>query len=111
MKSCSRCGYSPSGKNRSNQQSKYYWGCVVKILSEELGYTKNQMHDILKFRFLSEPASVKGRTGEVCLNVTRSTQDLDTKEFESLMSEIREWASIDLGIYIQEPNEPVLKEN
>lgn len=105
MKHCPRCGYSPTGKQRSTPQNKYYWGCVIKILSEELGYTRMQVHDIIKYRFLSEPDKVKGRTGEIYLTITRSTQDLDTKEFEQIMSEIREWASIDLGIFISEPNE------
>lgn len=109
MIKCPRCGYTPSGKNRSNPQNKYYWGCVVQILSDELGYTKNEIHDLIKFRFLSSPESIKGRTGIVQLIKTRSTQELDTKEFEQLMSEVREWASIELGIYISEPNEIPLK--
>ena len=102
---CPRCGYSPSGKNRSNPQNKYYWGVIVQTLSDELGYTRNEIHDLIKYRFLSTPDIVKGRTGQVMLQRTKSTTELDTKSFESLMSEIREWASIELGIYLPEPNE------
>ena len=105
MIKCPRCGYSPSGKNRSNPQNKYYWGVIVQTLSDELGYTRNEIHDLIKYRFLSTPDIVKGRTGQVMLQRTKSTTELDTKSFESLMSEIREWASIELGIYLQEPNE------
>ena len=51
---CERCGYSPSGKQRSNQQSRYYWGIVVQILSEHTGFTKDEVHELLKRKFLKD---------------------------------------------------------
>lgn len=109
MKCCPRCGYSPSGKNRSNPQNKYYWGCVVQTLSDELGYTKDEIHEIIKHRFLTQIDVIKGRIGVVHVSHSKSTTNLDTKEWEELMSQIRVWASQTLGILILEPNE-VLQE-
>lgn len=102
---CKRCGYSPSGKNRSNPQNKYYWGCVVQILSDELGYTPNEIHEIIKYKFLTSKLPIETKKTRVNVGILKSTTDLDTKEFEELMSKVRQWASIELGIYITEPNE------
>lgn len=105
---CSMCGFSPSGKKRSNQQSKYYWAVVVKILSEETGYQPYEFHEILKHRFLTEHVLVKSKSGKtISVTKSNSTSSLDTKEFEDLMSKIRIWASANLGIWIPEPNEVI----
>jgi hypothetical protein len=108
MQHCPRCGYSPSGKSRSNPQNRYYWGCVVQILSDETGYTKDEVHDIIKRKFLTEKRLYQGGKPNFKLQeleFSKSTTELDTKEWENLMSQIREWASMELGIYIQNPGE------
>lgn len=103
---CLRCGYSPSDKGRSTQQNRYYWGCVVQILSDELGYDRNEIHEIIKNKFLLENKIIKTKNGSaVELKVSGSTSNLDTIQFEDLMTKIRIWANRDLGIYIKEPNE------
>ncbi len=103
---CKRCGYSPSGKSRSSPQNKYYWGVVIQTLSEETGYEVNEMHEIIKHKFLTEHRIVKGNKGQVLqMQLSGSTASLDTKQFEDLMSRIRIWASKELSIYLQEPNE------
>ncbi len=103
---CLRCGYKPSDKGRSTPQNRYYWGCVIQTLSDELGYTRDEMHDVIKHKFLKEHRIIKGREGKaVELEVSGSTAKLDTKQFEDLMSQIRMWASRDLNVYIKEPNE------
>jgi hypothetical protein len=107
MKNCPRCGYSPSGKSRSDQQNKYYWGCVVQILSDELGYTQEEVHEIIKDKFLCVRVPLKNPKGlEIFGWIKKSTTSLDTKEWEEFMTKIREWASQVLGIWIPEPNEP-----
>lgn len=107
MKSCPRCGYAPSGKSRSNPQNRYYWGCVIQTLSDELGYTKDEVHAMLKHKFLTSMDSIKNeRTGiSYLIPKEKSTTVLDTKEWEEFMSQVREFASMALNIYIQEPNE------
>ena len=87
-------------KQRSNAENNYYWGVIIEILRNHIGYTAEEMHEALKWKFLK-------RHGEKVyqLPTIRSTADLSTVEFENYMSEIREWASIEMGCYIPLPNE------
>lgn len=111
MAKCSRCGYNPSGKCRSNPQNKYYWGCVVHTLSEDTGYTHDEIHEIIKHKFLTERRICNGKNGKAeYVAISKSTTSLNTKEFEELMSQIRIWASASLGIPILEPNEVIPEE-
>lgn len=108
---CSRCGFSPSGNNRSTSQNKYYWGCVVQILSDELGYTPNEIHEIIKDKFLGVRVPLKNPKGlDIFGWIHKSSTSLDTKEWEELMTKIREWASQVLSIWIPEPNEEIKEE-
>lgn len=105
---CKRCGYSPSGKNRSNQQNSYYWGVIIRELSEHTGYTSDEIHEVLKYKFISYPIvfhhkEIQSRDEEIY--VCKSTTELDTKEMEDYLSKIRTWASAELGVWIPEPNE------
>jgi len=86
---------------RSQNQSRYYFGVIVKMLSDELGYTKGETHEILKGKFLSEEVKV----GNEIIRYAKSTTDLKTNTFEDLMTDIREWASAELNIFLPLPNE------
>ncbi len=109
MPLCPKCNYRWEVKSRSNSQNSYYWGVVIETLSDELGYTPDEMHEIIKHRFLTQNDIIKGKTGAVYVSHSKSTTSLTTKEFEDLMTRIRQWASMDLGIFIQEPNEPPME--
>lgn len=89
-------------QNRSLKQNAYYHGVVLKILSEELGYTGLEIHEVLKHQFL--PTHDFFFKGEQYM-IAPSTTDLNTAEFEEYLSHIRTWASSELGIFIPEPNE------
>lgn len=108
---CPTC-HRPYKKDRSNGQNRYYWGVVLKAFyNSEIGYTAEEWHEIIKHKFLKEWRTVKGKTKTEEIEITRSTTDLNTKEFEELMTKIRQWASIELGIWIPEPNEqPTMEE-
>jgi len=86
-------------KPRSNSQNSYYWGVVIDILGNELGYPPQNMHDALRLEFLSKPDDKTG------LMKVASTTDLNTKQMEDYLEGIRRWASIELGIYIPNPGE------
>ena len=107
MKPCPRCGYIPGGKQRSNPENRYYWGVVVQILAEELGYFKDEMHEILKRKFLTEHVLLRNKGKEIAAERNRSTAELSTKEMEDFLSQIRIWASSELSIFIPEPNEVI----
>lgn len=112
IKKCLRCGYSSSSKGRSNNQNRYYWGCVVHTLSDETGFTRDEIHEIIKHKFLTETHIYKSKKSKIEeVLISKSTTQLDTKEFEDLMTRIRIWASSRLGVFIAEPNEIIQEEN
>jgi hypothetical protein len=90
--------------NRSGQQNKYYWGVVIKTLSDETGFTPEEMHEVLKRKFLKYCKALPN--GEQ-VEVTESTTDLDTKEFEDFMENVRRFAIQELDILINLPNEVI----
>ena len=88
-------------KERSNQQNKYYRGVIIKIISSEIGYTEDEIHEILKYKF--NPAYLKIKDEEI--RVGKSTTILSTIEFEQMLTKIREWCSMELNLFIPLPNE------
>ena len=90
---------------RSNPENRYYWGVIVSILSDELGYSTWEMHEILKAKFLRHIAFVKTKDGVEEVEISGSTAHLSTSEFEKYLENIRIWASSDLEISIPLPNE------
>lgn len=88
--------------NRSTNQNRYYFGVVVRILSGELGYTPEEMHEALKAHYLADRSAKY-------LRVPKRTSDLTATEFEEYLSRIRMDASLmkfsSESIYIPLPNE------
>lgn len=97
------------GQIRSSNQSKYYWGVVIPLISESTGYTKDETHEWLKENILAievipdkcRRISIAGRE----IKFVPSTTQITTEEFENFMSKTREWASMELSCYIPLPNE------
>ena len=83
-------------KSRSNNQNKYYWGVVIKLISEVTGYTQDEAHDAMRMQFLL-------KNGDV--TTIKSTSGLTTGEFEEYLENIRRFASVNLNCYIPLPNE------
>ena len=90
---------------RSNLQNNYYWKCIVQVLAEELGYFNDEIHDILRAKFLNEWEMIEINNNKIGLNKIVSTTSLNTKEFENYTEKIRIWALSDLGIRLMLPNE------
>ena len=98
---CPTCGREEKPK-RSLSQNNYAFGVVYKILSLELGYTVDEIHDIMKYKFL--PRTIK--IGDESIIVPTSTTQLDTSQMEDYLRQIREWAStLEPKIFIPKPNE------
>lgn len=91
-------------RRRSSQQNKYYWGVVVKILSDELGLDMEEMHQALKMKFLRLEKKTKNQKVSLLVSA-RSTADLDTAEFEDYTDQIRRWAAVEMNVQIPLPNE------
>ena len=88
-------------KRRSLNLNSYYWAVVVKLLSEETGYDKDEMHEVLKSMFLRTRYQIKG----VWEDSTKSTTKLTHKEMSEFIEEVKRFASTTLGVYIPDPNE------
>ena len=87
---------------RSLNQNSAYWGIAIEILSncEAFGgYTKEEIHDALRSKFLS---TLDPNTG---LTKIRSTTDLNTVEFNQYYEVIQRWAAEFLNVNIPSPNE------
>ena len=85
-------------RSRSNQQNRYYWGVVVKIMADHTGYLPEEMHQIMAEKYLSYKK--KGRI------FIQSTTKLRTSEFETYMEACRRFAAMELQCFVPLPNEP-----
>ena len=70
---------------RSPQQNNYYWS-IAELLGNELGYTKREMHELLKVQFGID-----------------STKNLEVAEFARFIEEIIRWSAIEFSIAIPDP--------
>ena len=101
-----------ANKNRSNQQSRYYWGCMLPMVLDGLqdaGFNEIKdvatVHELLKKLFL-ERKMVSEKTGDE-IKIPGSTAKLSTTEFNIFIDEVIRWASEYLSISINYPNEQI----
>lgn len=87
---------------RSAEQNSLYF-LYVEILAKELGYTKDEMHEIIKFKF-NRKHKVNEKTGEV-LEYIGSTTSLSVSEFTEYLDSLRIWASEMFNVYLPLPDE------
>jgi len=86
---------------RSMQQNRYYWGVVVKIISDDTGNNPETVHEFLKAKFL--PARETIIKGEKRI-LAGCTHDLSKDNFfADYIDPIRTWYA-EFG-YIPDPNE------
>jgi hypothetical protein len=92
---------------RSQPQNRFYWGVVLHTLSQHTGYTPEELHDLMKCKFLPKERAFLDGNGEVVEQFVLggSTRSLDTSEFSTYVNQIRDWASSVLNCYIPEADE------
>lgn len=103
---------------RSINQNRYYWGILISTLTDT-GESASYWHQYCKILVLypkiyGQPAPLDriiqaGKLEEIGNLLT--TTSLKTDEFEKYLSEIRNFVSKNLEIYIPEPNEGQLDFN
>lgn len=96
-------------KSRSNEQNRFYWGCVIPILRNhliELGnkFSVEQTHDLLKYKFLKEAIRVNE---DEFIDRIKSTTELSTMEFMEFILEIQQWCLEMFDLVIPNPNEQI----
>lgn len=92
---------------RSVAQSRYYWGVVVELLSDHTGYTPDEIHELLKAKFIPKRLAIQDGNGEIKGEyvIGGTTTKLTTKEFSDYCGAIQRWAAEELGVVIPDPNE------
>ena len=87
---------------RSTRQNRLWW-LYMTIISKEIGYTKDEIHEICKFKFLKKE-KVDENTGEV-FEYIGSSSGLSKSEFADLITDLIRWASETFGIILPIPDE------
>ncbi len=85
----------PFAFNRSTQQNKRYWA-LIKELGSFLGYDEGEMHELMKYKFLSYKQDMLGDE----MVVVPSTSKLTVKEFVEYLNKVERFAST-LGFQFQ----------
>lgn len=73
---------------RNLSQNDKYWA-LLEMLSDYLGYTKKELHELLKWKYLKYAKEVAGQP----IVVVPSTSDLDTGQFADYISDVIRFAN------------------
>lgn len=79
-------------KRRTKDQNRLYWG-YLKIISEELGNTPNELHEAFKYTFLPT------KTITICGDnkiIPKSTTEMTTGEFGEYLDNIEKMTEIQI---------------
>ena len=87
-------------RKRTTDQNAYYW-LICTTIGKDLGYSSDEVHELLKSMFLKKPLWVKGKF----IPVVGSTTRMDTVEFTEYIERVRQWAAEELRITIPDPDE------
>ena len=79
---------------RTNEQNSLYWKWI-EVISKSLGYTREEMHELIKYKFLKRSTIKKNGVEEVKL---KSTTTLTVNEFSQFMNDIYFWSNNTLNI-------------
>lgn len=91
----------PKKARRSIMQNRYYFGVVIGEILRDIddSYSQEQIHEMLKgVYFGHKPVGNSWVIGG-------DTKSLNTTEMEHYLVACREWASVNLGLFIPLPNE------
>ena len=91
---------------RSLAQNAWYFGVILRLLSEHTGYTVDELHDYCKQRFNSKRVAFCNELGEITdeQRIGRSTTKLNRVTFGEYCEQIRQWAAADLHVAIPDPD-------
>ena len=92
-------------KQRTLNQNNLYWQWVT-IIGNQLGYFKDDMHELLKDDHMLPKIVIFG--GEE--RQVRSIKNLSTKEMSEYMDKVSLWANAEMGIFLPMPADKQLNE-
>jgi len=83
----------PYKRNRSREQNDYYWALLTAI-ANETGHTKEEIHELMRYRFLGmQSKEIAGHR----IEYLPSTTKLKVGEMADYITQIEAWAA-SLGI-------------
>lgn len=83
---------------RTLAMNSYYWGVIIPLIGDHLGYDKDEMHEALKVKFASQ-------IDENGLTRIESTAKMTVERFIEYTEAVKRWAAEFLNIYVPDPNE------
>jgi hypothetical protein len=103
MITCPKCRFHFVSTIRSNPQNRFYWSVCVGLISEHTGFSPEEVHEILKHKFLNKEVIIKEKDKKYFFHITKSTTELLTGEFKRYIEEIQQWSAESLGLVIPDP--------
>lgn len=94
--------FAPAHKQRSINQSNYYWGVVLKTIEEFTGQDSDDLHEFFKSCYSIE--KVVNLAGNDFV-VPQSTAKMNTLQFTEYIEKVRKWAAEELSLSIPDPNQ------
>jgi len=87
---------------RSIKANAFYWGVVLQALAEHTGHLPEELHSVLKAKFLPKALAVCDLNGTIQgeFVIGGSTTSLSVEEFTSYLDRVIEWANESLGVLI-----------
>lgn len=98
---------------RSPESNRYYWGVVVKYISESTGHSPMEVHEAYKKKFLFQYDFIYHPVHHeymFWIGPIDSTAKLDEKQIWDYILQVRAEAEIELHITIPLPNECFIPE-
>lgn len=91
---------------RSLEQNAWYFGVILKVLSEHTGYGVDELHEYCKQRFNPKRLALVDAHGEIVDSqaIGQSTTKLNKVTFGEYCEQIRQWAASELGCAIPDPD-------
>ena len=90
------------GASRTTQQNRYLH-VIIKILADYLGYDKDEMKEMIKYKFLLKTKVIE-ETGEE-LEYVGKTSKLNKEEFSELVEGMKRWSAEGFGVVLPDPGE------
>lgn len=74
---------------RSEEQHRRLFGHLYKALANHTGYSVDEVHELMKFKFLREMKEVGGQK----IDVTKSTKKMTIQEMVEYQQKIEQWGA------------------
>jgi len=82
------CNVTERKSKRSTEQNSRYWKLLTE-LGKYLGYEAEEMHDLMRFKFLKRVEYMEGKA----IPILKSTTKLSVEEMTEYQEKIERWAA------------------